>query len=103
MTDQMAVRSAILRAWSGLDELDRALVIGLARGDSADRILASSPRLKHRVAVTRAITRVGRHFVAEVVTELGGSPDPALTPRALMDRILAVLIGLIPELETAHV
>jgi len=102
LTETMAVRGAILRAWQGLSDLDHALVIGLARGDDADTILTANPQLKHRVAVSRAINRVGRCFVAEVVAELGGQPSPSLTPRALMDRILAVLINLLPELEASR-
>jgi len=96
---RVAVRGAIQRGWANLDDLDRQLVVSLARGDSADEILARDPRLRHRVAVSRAISRVGTHFVAAVIEEVGGEAEPSGTPRAMMEHVIRVLLEILPDLE----
>ena len=99
--DRLAVRRAVVAAWNELDELDRALLIGLARGDDTADLIGRDPRLGNAVALSKAARRVGERFVARVVAEVGGAPDPDITPTALLERIAAVLLDLLPELTHA--
>lgn len=99
---QVGVRRAVLRAWEGLDADDRMLLRSVARGESYDTLMARQPRLRHRVAATRAVTRVGKVFLAAVAGE-AGLEDPqglpaGVAPRQLVERVLAVLAEVVPDL-----
>lgn len=64
---RMLVRRAVLEAWTALDADERDLLVSVARGDSYDELVARCPRFAHKVAVTRAISRVGQGFVHRVL------------------------------------
>lgn len=102
---QVGIRRSIVRAWETLDGEDRNLMVGLARGDSYDDIIARQPRLKHRVAATRAVTRCGQVFLAAVAEEAGIDPTggiPAgIQPRRLVECVLEVLAEVVPEIQAA--
>ena len=95
--DRMGVRQAVAEAWSTLEDSDKSLLIALARGSSYDELIAASPSLNNKVAVSRAVSRVGSLFL-EVVTEaIGGTADATATPRTLIEPILTVLAELYPH------
>jgi hypothetical protein len=96
MADRMDIRGAVAAAWTELDELDRHLVVALASGSSYEELIARDPRLQHKVAVSRAVSRVGQIFLQRVVDQLGVAANPEMTPRALMEPIIGVLIELYP-------
>ncbi|HJN75175.1 MAG TPA: hypothetical protein QGF58_14695 [Myxococcota bacterium] len=100
LEEVLTIRNAVLEAWADLDSDERALVAALARGDSYDELIARCPRLKNRVAVSRAIKRVGYRFVARVVEAVGGTSSGDTPPRELLEQIVAVLIPLLPEMES---
>jgi hypothetical protein len=97
MAERMDIRGAVARAWEALDVLDQTLIIALARGDSYEDLIARDPRLKHKVAVSRAVSRVGKLFLAEVVDQMGLDTSTDMTPRTLMEPIIAVLHSLYPH------
>lgn len=100
LASNLAVRGAVVAAWRALDADDRDLLVALARGDSYDTLVSAHPRFKHKVAVTRAVTRVGKLFVDRIVEdvteELPGGRD--LRPMDLLELVLEVLIEVLPEL-----
>jgi len=97
MAERMDIRSAVAQAWEALEDLDQHLIIALARGDAYEDLIAQDPRLKHKVAVSRAVSRVGSCFLQQVVDQMGLAAAPNMTPRALMEPIIAVLHSLYPE------
>lgn len=99
--DTLAIRRAVAAAWAELDALDRALLLGLARGEDSTELLARDPRLGSPAALSRAARRVGDRFVTRVVAEVGGTAAPDLTPTALLERVAAVLLESLPELPHA--
>ncbi|MBO84595.1 MAG: hypothetical protein CL927_04500, partial [Deltaproteobacteria bacterium] len=99
-TTQVGIRRAVVRAWNELDEKDQMLLAAIARGESYDSLVARSPHFRHKVAVTRAVSRCGRHFMARLAGEAGldGDALPAgVRPQALLELILEVLAEVIPN------
>ena len=94
--DRLSVREAVKDAWEALEDLDRWLVIALARGDAYDELIAAHPTLNNKVAVSRAVSRVGSHFLARVIEAVGGEAAPDATPRTLVEPIMAMLAELYP-------
>ncbi len=95
--ERMDIRGAVSQAWDALDDLDHRLIIALARGDSYQDLIAADPRLSHKVAVSRAVNRVGQLFLQQVIDRIGGESSPSATPRSLMEPIIAVLVDLYPD------
>jgi len=97
---RMLVRRAVLEAWTALSETERDLLVSVARGDSYDELVARCPHFAHKVAVTRAISRVGQGFVHRVL--LASSAELPATPGArpleLVELVLEVLLQVLPEL-----
>ncbi|MCP4805037.1 MAG: hypothetical protein GY913_17230 [Proteobacteria bacterium] len=98
LEELVTIRNAVLSAWSELSTEERALVAALARGDSYDDLIARCPELNNRVAVSRAVKRVGARFVGQVVTAVGGEAD-AVPPRELLEHVVGVLVPMLPELQ----
>ena len=97
---QVGIRRAVMRAWDELEDNDQMLLAAIARGESYDSLVARSPHFRHKVAVTRAVSRCGRHFMARLAGEAGLDEDalPAgLRPQALLELILEVLAEVIPH------
>jgi len=97
IAERMDIRAAVAQAWQELEPLDQHLVIALARGDAYEDLIARDPRLQHKVAVSRAVSRVGKLFMQRVVEHLDLPASPDMTPRALMEPIIGVLIDLHPQ------
>jgi hypothetical protein len=97
VSERMDIRGAVSAAWDDLEGLDRVLIIALARGDSYEDLICADPRLAHKVAVSRAVNRVGQHFLQRVIEQMGGTASPSVTPRTLMEPIISVLIELYPK------
>lgn len=98
----LAVRRAVLEAWRELSPEDRDLLVSLARGDSYDELIARNPAFKHKVAVTRAVARVGKGFVERVVQAAAHeslAPQAELRPKDLVELVLEVLLQVLPELQ----
>lgn len=96
---RLAVREAVLGAWRELEDPDRALMTALATGLSADELIARDPRFKHRVAVTRAVERTNRVFLAHLYPALGVEQAPEIPPRELLELLFEVLVAVLPELQ----
>jgi hypothetical protein len=94
--DRMGLREAVASAWSELEDNDRGLIIGLAKGASYNELTAINPALKNKVAVSRAVSRVGQIFMDSVVAAVGSDAAPNVTPRSLMEPIMAMLHELFP-------
>lgn len=91
---RLAVRDAIAEVWGALDDDDRALLLAIARGDSYDELIASVPRFKHRVAITRAVERVNRLFLTRLAAAFGDEALSTSPPKETLDLILDVLAEL---------
>lgn len=91
-----AVRAAVTEAWRLLDIDDQALLRALAEGLSYDEICARHPRFAHKVAVNRAVERVSKGFVTQVLDRVGGEAGQGARPGELMELVLDVLSDL-PE------
>ena len=94
--DRMGVREAVKTAWEDLEDGDRWLMIALARGDAYEDLIAAHPQLNNKVAVSRAVSRVGKHFLERVIAAVGGEAAPDATPRTLLEPIMAMLAELYP-------
>jgi hypothetical protein len=95
--DRMSVREAVKAGWEGLDDADQALVIALAKGHSYEELIEGHPALSNKVAVSRAVSRVGTAFLNEVISAVGGDASPDATPRTLLEPIMAMLAELYPH------
>lgn len=95
----LSVRRAVQAGWNELQDDDRALLLALARGDAYDDLIAAHPHFKHRVAVSRAVARVGKHFVAHVEAELGEEAGKGPSPKLLIDLVLQVLGEVQPQVD----
>jgi len=95
--DRMNVREAVSDAWTDLEDVDKALVIALARGASYEEMIEAHPGLNNKVAVSRAVGRVGNKFLARVIEAVGGEASPDATPRTLLEPIMAMLAELFPR------
>ena len=95
--DRMGVRTAVANAWQGLEDGDKALVIALAQGASYEELIATHPNLNNKVAVSRAVSRVGTQFLAVIIEAVGGEASPDATPRSLLEPIMAMLAELYPR------
>lgn len=92
--ERTAVRAAVRAGWEALDAEERALLGALGRGLAYDEICAEMPRFAHRVAVNRALERIGRVFVGQLAGALGADPRGAPPPKALLELVLDVLAEL---------
>ena len=99
LEELVTIRNAVLAAWAELSADERALVAALARGDSYDDLIARCPTLNNRVAVSRAVKRVGNQFVGQVVQAVGGDPS-SVPPRELLEHVVGVLVPMLPELNS---
>jgi hypothetical protein len=95
----MLVREAVLRAWNALERSDRVLLLALAQGKTYDELIEAHPEFQHRVALTRAVTRLGQRFVTQIEDAMGRSSSLNEPPRALVERVMEVLLEVAPELE----
>ncbi len=101
LPDQLAIRRAVTATWNALKDEERALIAALARGDDYDTLIARVPAFRDRSSVSRAVARCNQQFVAQVLEALGHPPTrPDATPRTLIERIIHVLLPMLPELET---
>ncbi|MEC9390291.1 MAG: hypothetical protein VX944_09465 [Myxococcota bacterium] len=95
--ERLGIRSAVAAAWQTLEPTDKALIIALAQGASYEQLIEGHPDLSNKVAVSRAVNRVGSVFLAVVLDAVGGKATPEATPRALLEPIMAVLAELYPR------
>lgn len=99
----LSVRRAVLAAWQELSPEERDLLISVARGDSYDELIARNPAFKHKVAVTRAVARIGQGFVERVVQAAARDPGTGtrgeVRPKDLIELVLEVLLQVLPELQ----
>lgn len=104
-TTTIAVREAVLAAWRDLEAEDQELLVAVATGRSYDELVAQHRRFKHKVAVTRAVTRIGKGFVDRVVRAVAEEQGikPAARPRDLVEQVLEVLLEALPELSRQEV
>lgn len=97
---QVGIRRAVLAAWNELATDDQEVLGAIARGESYDSLVARCPQFKHKVAVTRAVARCGKHFMARIAGE-AGLDDPALPkgirPKDLIELVLEVLVEVLPH------
>jgi len=97
---QLGIRRAVLEAWKDLDDNDRELLGAIARGEAYDSLVVRCPHFKHKVAVTRAVTRCGKHFMARIASE-AGLDNPAMPkgirPKDLLELVLEVLVEVVPD------
>jgi hypothetical protein len=97
---QVGIRRAVLRAWEELEDDDRELLGAIARGEAYDSLVARCPRFKHKVAVTRAVTRCGKHFMARLAGEAGledSAMPKGMRPKDLIELVLEVLVEVKPN------
>ena len=105
-TIQVGIRRAVVRAWHELEPSDQMLLAAIAQGESYDSLVARCPQFRHKVAVTRAVSRCGRHFMGRLAGEAGlddGALPAGLRPQALLELILEVLAEVAPQQLAASV
>lgn len=96
---EIAVREAVTQAWEALDEEARDLLRALARGASYREVMECFPRLRNKVAVSRAVSKLARGFVAELEGRFDSTSDRG-RPRQIVERVLDVLAEIDPELSS---
>lgn len=94
--ERLSVRACLLEGWGRLDPDERALVAALAQGASYDELIGSHPRLRHKVAVTRAVERVNAVLLGPLLDAEGVSGARGLPPGRLLEAALDVLAELLP-------
>lgn len=102
--ERLALRQAVVSAWEELPQTDQSLLLAVVRGDPYADILESLPHLKNKVAVSRAVSRCGRHFLAHVGTVMGQDNltlPAGRRPMDLLEPLFAVLIEAVPALAAA--
>lgn len=100
-SEQVGLRRAVQDAWDDLESADQQLLIAVARGEAYADLVRRHPRFKHKVAVTRAVTRCGEHFMARLSEEAGTSTTgvpKGVRPRDLIELVLSVLAEMDPNL-----
>jgi hypothetical protein len=88
---ERTVRTAVRGAWAALDPDARALITALARGDAYDDVIARSPSLNSRVAVSRAVARLAAEFV-RTIEQAVGAPGSSGRPKQIVELVLDVLL-----------
>lgn len=96
LATKIALRDAVKGAWDELDDADRSLLAALARGEDYGTLVARDPRFKHKVAVTRAVKRIGKRFVARILDDLGMDPGQSAPPQRLVEAVMEVLEEILP-------
>ncbi len=91
VVDRSAVRTAVLAGWVELAEEERALLRAIAAGESYDEVCVRLPQFAHKVAVNRAVERIGARFVERLSAELGAPAASRPPPKVLLDLVLDVL------------
>ncbi len=92
----IALRDAVKAAWDELDDADRSLLAALARGEDYGTLVARDPRFKHKVAVTRAVGRIGKRFVTRILDDLGMESAAEAPPQRLVEAVMEVLEEILP-------
>lgn len=88
--EHTAVREAVRAGWMSLGLAERQLLRALAAGLSYDEVCAEMPAFAHKVAVNRALERIGKVFVDRIVALVGGEAASA-PPKALLEMVIEVL------------
>ena len=89
-----------MQGWQALDANDQMLLAAIARGESSDALVERCPHFRHKVAVSRAVARCGKSFMAHIAGEAGLEDDSlpkGLRPQALIELVLEVLAEVVPE------
>ena len=97
---RVGIRRAVVQAWQNLDAQDQMLLAAIARGERYDALVERCPQFRHKVAVSRAVSRCGKSFMARIAGEAGLEDDAlpkGLRPQALIELVLEVLAEVIPE------
>lgn len=99
----LTLRQAVVSAWQDLGPEDQTVLAALARGASYDELIAADPRFKHKVAVTRALGRINKDFLARIAQGTDLPDQPAGRPLAVLEALLEVLVAAGVELEAHRV
>ena len=98
------IREAVVEAWNGLTQDERALIAALANGEDYDSLIARVPRFKDRSSVSRAVKHCGGQFVKAIHEALGVPYQEAnSTPKEVIERVTEVLLPLLPSLRERQV
>jgi hypothetical protein len=93
------IREAVVTAWNDLTVNERALISALARGDDYDTLIENVPGFRDRSSVSRAVKRCGGSFVQAIHKAMGLEfHDAASTPKEVIERVVEVLLPMLPEL-----
>jgi len=93
------IREAVVKAWNDLSDDERSLISALARGDDYDTLIAAVPGFRDRSSVSRAVKKCGGLFVESIHTAMGIEfQDANSTPKEVIERVVEVLLPMLPEL-----
>ncbi len=90
---KLSLRRTVLRVWTELGESERGLLRVIGRGGSYEELVAPVGPFPHKVAVSRALAKVGGRFLESLGPELGceGVKAGAKGPLALVECILELV------------
>jgi hypothetical protein len=90
---RLSLRRVVLRVWGALSEEERALLRVIGRGGSYEELVTPVGPFPHKVAVSRALAKVGGRFLESLGPELGceGQKSGAKGPLALVESILELV------------
>ena len=91
LENRVAVRAAVLAGWAAISPEEQALLRGIVAGESYDEVCARLPQYAHKVAVHRALERIGSEFTARLSRELGGTTESRVPPKALLTLVMDVI------------
>jgi hypothetical protein len=93
------IREAVAEAWNDLTANERALIGALARGDDYDTLVANVPGLRDKSSVSRAVKSCGGQFIQAIHKAMGiPMQSAAATPKEVLERVVEVLLPMLPTL-----
>ncbi|MFT4977596.1 MAG: hypothetical protein ACI8S6_003503 [Myxococcota bacterium] len=91
-TEQSSLRIVLARSLQQLEPLDRTLLMGIARAEPTEVLLARDERFRRPADLNRRLKKINTLFANVIAEACGAEPTSADSRRETTERILAVLL-----------
>ena len=91
-TEQSTLRVVLARNLQRLEPLDRILLMGIARAEPTEVLLARDARFRRPADLNRRLKKINTLFADVIAEACGAEPTSADSRRETTERILAVLL-----------
>jgi len=91
-TEQSTLRVVLARNLQRLEPLDRTLLMGIARAEPTEVLLARDARFRRPADLNRRLKKINTLFANVIAEAYGAEPTAADSRRETTERILAVLL-----------